>query len=129
MSDIFKLRDFDTYLDKNVVEQFLCKYENVDSRARYEATIKLFINSIENKRIIDIKKDEIISFLNSIIDKEDKVYHMKEYLKFLINKRKLKGDIVNDGKFVEWVYNFRAKPKAPKRTAKKFSLNTIIKMV
>lgn len=125
---MFDAKKFDSYLDKDIIDKFLFKYDNIDSRIRYEATIKEFISFLDGKRIININKEEITIYLDLVKDNPAKVSHAREYFKFLISERLLNSEIIDDGKFVEWVYNFRPTQKDPKRSAIQYPVNTIIQM-
>ena len=52
---------------------------------RYHATVNHFIRLIDYKRIINIKKDEILDYLDLVKDNDAIVCHIKEFLKFLIS--------------------------------------------
>lgn len=116
------------YSDKWVVDQFLGRYNNVKSMVRYQATVYDFISLVNYKKITDIRKDEILNYLESIKDNAARVCHIKEFLKFLIPSGLLNTSIVNDGKFIEKLYNFKPIQKNAGRTAINYSLNTIIQI-
>lgn len=117
-----------SYSDSGIVELFLSKYENPKSRVRYEATIADFIRMLNFKMIVEIQKDEILNHFDLIKDNAARVCHTKEFLKYLISNELLNKEIVNDGKFVEQVYNFKATQKDPGRTAIQYPINKIIQM-
>lgn len=116
------------YSDNMIIKQFLGRYDNVTSRARYQATINEFINLVNYKQIIEIQKDEILDYLELIKDNAARVYHIKEFIKFLISKGLLNVHIVNDGKFIDEFYNFKPTQKDIKRAAMNYPINTIVQI-
>lgn len=118
----------DNYPDKAIIDQFLNRYENIKSMVRYQITIYDFISLINFKKVTLISKDEILDYFELIKDNAARVCHTKEFVKFLIFRGLLNSEILNDGKFVEKVYNFRPLQKDPRRTSIKYPINTIIQI-
>ncbi len=116
------------YSDKAIVDYFLAKYNNEKSKLRYQMTVNDFISMVNFKRIYDIQKEEIIDCLELYKDNAARVCHVKEFLKFLITDGLLNRDIINDGKFIDKLYNFKPIQKDPGRTAINYPINTIIQI-
>jgi hypothetical protein len=116
------------YSDKRIIDQFLGRYGNENSMVRYKTTVNDFIDTLSYKKIEDINKNELLDYMDLIKDNAARVTHFREFLKFLISEGLLRTLILNDGSFIEKVYNYKAVHKNSDRNAIMYSINTILQM-
>lgn len=119
-------KDYNNYSDKVSVDNFLIKYKNIESRNRYEATIKELLQLINFKSTKEITKEELKNYYEIIKDNVAKVSHIREYYKYLISNRYLSPEVIDDGQFIDWVYKFKPIEKNKNRPAIEYPLNTVI---